>query len=976
MRILLLAVLLGLCQALPCPRGCSCGAGDELEYYCPAGRANVSIATRTNDYVNVRCIGTNFTCSDLPIINLANNLTLPSLGVTNCSPSFLRCIRQALQASSVVSMVMTGATEGMQVQDLENMTGLQSVMIKMSPEKTIPVAAISTLKNLNQLRITYSNIKLESNAFINTPPIKFLELSSDKITEIPENAFQGLKSLTTLNIWGNNFSHVGENSFKGLDSLEDIALNTNHIKSIDERVFQPTPRLKTVLLMANVIEEIPSGLFNNLEALENITIRLNFVQLKLQPQCLSNLTSLKNIVFQQSYVQQIPEDFLKGSTDVRSLVLNRNQLTSLPEDVFRDQKYMEILDLSYNKIAELKATVFTPLKQLRTLNLNRNYLEVLPESLFAGLRHLTTVSIDNNFLTTIYPTAFLGATGLTTLTLTSNNLTLRSKDFGVYSNFIMHSPFGSLNSLKYLGLRDNKIDSIFDDWRNALLNLEILDLSKNKFSILDMYDIQFLGKNITVDLRNNEITTLELSYVSPPDSTPSVSKSSGFSILLDGNPFNCDCGLYPLALRLLGGKPLTVEPKFVVGNARCASPPHLQGKLFSQLSPSHLNCDLPEENCPEQCSKCIKRPAFDDIDLECLSIPNLFPNSEDFGAKYFSLKVQKITQFYGNLSLNLLNISNIGLDEIPFEPSSTIKVLDFSKNNLKKIPIDFLESDSKLYLSGNPFECDCWSSNDIALLQKSDLVLDLDQITCRNGDRLLQVDIVALCSTWRAAAVASGVFITMLALFFFVALTMYIYSHEILIYIIDHGLFPCCFKDDLTDIDKEFDVFISFAHKDRNYLRELLPKIENDFGQKTCLHYRDWYAGDLIPTQIKRSVENSRKTLILLSRNFLESHYANMEFQAAHNLALNQGKTRVILILLEDVSKSEKLSDELKAYMSTNTYLTWDDPRFYERLQKALPRRMKKKFVFPEVFKNEIKSGLDVHLNSDGKLVNIAVKDT
>ncbi|CAH0602475.1 unnamed protein product [Chrysodeixis includens] len=973
MRFLLL-LCLPLALALHCPPPCDCGVGDEQEFSCHAGQANVSITTRTNEYVNVECNGTNFTCSDLPVINQANNLTLPWLGVTNCSPTFLRCVSSVFQAPSVTAMTLAGASEGLTAEDLENMKELQSVMIKNSPEKTIPVDAIKILTNLRQLRITRSNIVLQSDAFINTPPFKFLELSSDKITYIPDSAFNGLSELTTLNIWGNNFSDVGENAFKGLYSLEEINLNTNHMKAIDEKAFAHTPRLKTVQFMGNVIEEIPTGLFKGQGNLENITIKLNFVPLTLQSQCFSNLTSLKNLILQQSYIRALPKDLLYTSSNIRSILLQHNEILALPEGIFRDQKSLEVLDLSFNKISELKSSVFAPLRQLKTLNLNRNHLEVLPESLFAGLRNLATVSIEENFLTTIYPSTFLGATALTTLTLTSNNLTLTNQ-YSDYLNFEISSPFSTLTKLRMLGLKDNKIETIFEDWRNALLNLEYLDLSWNRISSLERPDVQFVGYNVTVDLRNNNISSLDLNHASPPDLQSPLNSQPSSSILLDGNPFHCDCKLYRLAIRLRGGRPETAEPKFVVGNARCSSPLHLKGELFSKVSPSDLNCDLQEDKCPRECLSCVERPAFNDIDLNCIKIPNIFPVIDEFDKKNFSLKVQKISQFVGDLSLNLLNISNIGLEEIPFEPSSAIKVYDFSHNNLTRIPISFLKGISKLYLSGNPFKCDCWASNDISELQKSGLVQDLEQITCENGDRLQQVDIAALCSSLRAAVVASGVFITMVALLFVVALTVYKYSHEILIYIIDHGLFPCCFKDDLTDIDKEFDVFISFAHKDRKYLRDLLPKIENEFGQKTCLHYRDWYAGDLIPTQIERSVESSRKTLILMSQNFLESHYANMEFQAAHNLALKQGKTRVILILLEDVTKNEKLSDELKAYMSTNTYLTWDDPRFWERLQKALPRRMKKKFVLPEVFKKEIKSGLDVHLNSDGKLVNVAVKD-
>lgn len=143
-------------------------------------------------------------------------------------------------------------------------------------------------------------------------------------------------------------------------------------------------------------------------------------------------------------------------------------------------------------------------------------------------------------------------------------------------------------------------------------------------------------------------------------------------------------------------------------------------------------------------------------------------------------------------------------------------------------------------------------------------------------------------------------------------------------------------EEDL-DKDKRYDAFLCFSHKDDDFvLQELVPVLERQ-SYKLCIHYRDWTAGELIINQVSDSVTNSKRTIIVVSRNFMESVWGMVEFRIAHKQSIVDGLARVILILYGDIDVDKDLDDELRAYIATNTYVKWGDPYFWNKIKYALP---------------------------------------
>ena len=112
---------------------------------------------------------------------------------------------------------------------------------------------------------------------------------------------------------------------------------------------------------------------------------------------------------------------------------------------------------------------------------------------------------------------------------------------------------------------------------------------------------------------------------------------------------------------------------------------------------------------------------------------------------------------------------------------------------------------------------------------------------------------------------------------------------------------------------------------------------EGDKPYKLCIHYRDWEIGEWICNNVAKSVKDSRRTVIFLSRKFFQSIWGIMEFKTAHKQMMKDKCIRLIIILYDDIDSTKNIDSELKQYLKTNTYISWDDPNFWNRFFYALP---------------------------------------
>lgn len=81
------------------------------------------------------------------------------------------------------------------------------------------------------------------------------------------------------------------------------------------------------------------------------------------------------------------------------------------------------------------------------------------------------------------------------------------------------------------------------------------------------------------------------------------------------------------------------------------------------------------------------------------------------------------------------------------------------------------------------------------------------------------------------------------------------------------------------------------------------------------------------------------KMLFWVFRSIEIDIWGLMGFRVAHQSALDERRSRVIIIIKGDIGPIENLQSELKAYLKTNIYFRWDNKKekqFFNKLRLAI----------------------------------------
>ena len=317
--------------------------------------------------------------------------------------------------------------------------------------------------------------------------------------------------------------------------------------------------------------------------------------------------------------------------------------------------------------------------------------------------------------------------------------------------------------------------------------------------------------------------------------------------------------------------------------------------------------------------------------------------------------------------LEYLDMSYNRIQDINFNTVETINhqvprlTFDFTSNNISRLSVSILEriihiKNVFIKLANNPFNCTCtdemkdimkyihetdWKSEKY---QRYEYLKDLECYFPENvrGRRLKDLTARDIrCEFELMPITVSLCVLSSVLLVFIIVMLKYRREIRILFFTRFNFILPCQ-PLPISD-DRDFDAFVSYSSDDQEWVHDMfdISKHKRLEHLKFCMHHKDFVPGKTIFENILKCVENSKHTIIILSRNFLDSHFCMWEFQEAFQHSILERKRHLILLLLEDIPE-EELPNDLKRCMKTFTYIRKDDNIFIDRLLYSLTYSSKK----------------------------------
>ncbi|XP_028406281.1 uncharacterized protein LOC114528769 isoform X1 [Dendronephthya gigantea] len=139
-----------------------------------------------------------------------------------------------------------------------------------------------------------------------------------------------------------------------------------------------------------------------------------------------------------------------------------------------------------------------------------------------------------------------------------------------------------------------------------------------------------------------------------------------------------------------------------------------------------------------------------------------------------------------------------------------------------------------------------------------------------------------------------------------------------------------------------WDVFVSYSSHDFGWVDNLCQMLEQPpFNLTVCLHQRDWELGRSLVDNMIDSVYCSHKTLIIVSKHYVQSEYCMQELQIAMHSEIASElvrRERIVLIKIDDVS-IQRLPRALRQKSYLDCSNSEHARHFKTNLLRILPRR-------------------------------------
>ncbi|KAH6945565.1 hypothetical protein HPB50_009016 [Hyalomma asiaticum] len=855
---------------------------------------------------------------------------------------------------------------------------LSMLVIKNSPLRDIERTAVSGIDKLVRLLLENDRLDVVPRDVSAAKRLHWLYIRRNHIKSL--QGMLALPSLRELDLRFNAIETIDENYLSGMGYLRILRLSANKIQHLPNALFKDARKLKYAEFRSNRIQTI-NALFNDLRYLEVLDLSHNVIT-DIEDLMASKMPSLKTVNLNDNLINVIP-GVSASNAMIERILINRNRITEVKPQAFAALEAISRVDISMNSLSRLDESVFHPYSRLEHLALsgnnitsirgafkNINWVKELALSLnkieditdvFQGLTLLRVLSLKNNLVSHVQDGTFSDNRGLVHINLSDNKI-----------KWIGRSAFKGLVTLNKLLLRGNQLLSLNGSARNLPL-VQYLDASFNAIQSLEKGEFSNNGQLTFIQLAANNISDVQGAFTETPNLVGVVLSGNQVELLrrtdfaaqltakltitLDGNPLMCDCRLAWLQGFNRGPRSRSYR--------KCESPPWLKGRLLHNLTKQQFI--RWEDKCEPGCQCDCHEGSLGErtIAVNCSAagldrLPQAFPD----GTTRLELRDNRIeelddTLINGAPHLEVLSLRNnlltrLNGSQIP----EKVRSLDLSGNRMKQLPYTLVTDRNlaTLRLSANPFMCEC---TDYPFRQWIEAhghkILDVGGIVCSESSNSL-VSLKAfetlgqkeLCPSAVPPAIAYLLPVLASLVIGLALSAAYLrYKRELKVWLYARGVCRSlqCIKEDELDEEKLFDVFLSFSSRDASWVHaQLLPGVEA-LGFSVCTYERNFKGGYLLQDIIRDAVECSRRTLLVLTGNFVESEWCRWEFRLAYQRALEDHINRLVVVLVGEVAPGS-LDEDLRAYVQATNYVRWGEPNFWDKLVYSLPKtNAKRKLV-------------------------------
>ncbi|XP_077981483.1 uncharacterized protein LOC144436541 [Glandiceps talaboti] len=831
------------------------------------------------------------------------------------------------------------------------------------------------------------HLHLERNEEINTIPgklfsdlinLKTLDLSTNKIMKLSPSSFQGLYNLQRLKLNSNRMTDLPADIFKDLTKLELLDLENVKITCLGHSLY-PLINIQTIYLHGNRLHYNCSHFnFKNLTKLTTLTLGFWITDIdskkynNAQDDFLHDTNKSETFGFSFDVLQDIPivklewkkitsecmENTLHklNASNIRILVLKdiSKSITAITNTTLMglQASLIEELNLSNNGLQTLPSNGFVWLQNLKTLVISYNDLKSIPSNAFEGLNNLTTLILQGNLLLDFSEVMICvnRLTKLTHLSIGQNNL------HGDIPSFI----FPTLDSLTSLRLYSNKFTTVHQDSFTLLSKLELLDLSRNllyvlhpdSFTSLTKLEFLYLSHNVIYQpphavfshLISLKVLHLEGNHLGSKNFIPdyhSFMNLTKLTVLWLTFPFTNIDFLYLEDMPSLQELHINSNvPYFVTGRdgvlpiKSISSFNTLQSANLSKLKILHIEYSY-----------------LDPIDTELLpfnSVKKLRLHKFSLGYSATQQDMKKLLELFPNVET--LSVSEFEASaDLNFLPDTLqyLNLLEIFDNQISQMNTDILKSYPQLRVldvSHSAFDCSRCHAKDFVDWMEKDKTIELlgrGNYVCvtpsdKSGTLLFNLTFGLECNL--AFMVSMPITCFLVTVFLTVTLCIRFHWHiRYLIFMIKlkRGGYQLQVNDDEDQpLNKKYDAFVVYNQHDRPWvMQQLVQNLENidPPNFKLCIHDRDFIGGTDIFDNILDSIENSHKTMLILSPHFAESEWCYFEMRMAQDHLFTEKRDVILLVLLQEIPDNV-MPRVLRKILKTKSCIKWTDNEVGRRL--------------------------------------------